>query len=236
MRPHRNHWLVLTACALVLAAGAVTLARAEVEKLSLHLYGGMTNRSRWQIEKLLSPYVDPSNIEFKAVRDKDGRRNPWRTIVEITPEGDYLDIYDIVHSIRDTRGVEDGRLLYRTDIEATGELRAHLGFTRRSFRWVPGWVQARGLVTSGLWHRVYADGSGEDLVFHPNAVYDDLRASPPRDERVRIKGRIAGFDSVYPVVVLGEYSGADEAPADDGREPSMLRRQRRVGGERTDDR
>ena len=208
------------ACAIGALFLAGIAAHAEIESLKFHLYGGITNRSKWQITRLLSPYVHPDNIRFEPYRDAEGRTNPWRTIVEITPEGEALDLYSVTHAIRDTRGVEDGRLVYRTDVTATGELRAHLGWTRRSFGWIPGWVQARGLVTSGLWHHLNAEGSGENLVFHANEAYDNLRTSPHNGETIRIRGRISGFDGPYPVVVLGEFENAEESDAERSETPA----------------
>jgi len=211
------------ACAtgvLLLAGSAV---HAEIESLKFHLYGGITNRSKWQISRLLSPYVHPDNIHFEPYRDAEGRTNPWRTIVEITPEGEPLDLYSVTRAIRDTRGVNDGRLVYRTDVTATGELKAHIGWTRRSFGWVPGWVQARGLVTSGLWHHLTAEGSGENFVFHVNRAYDELRTSPHNGEPIRIRGRISGFDGPYPVVVLGEFETVDETNAEHPEKPNDIK-------------
>lgn len=200
----------MVACVLVALLLTGIAAHAEIESLKFYLYGGITNRSKWQITHLLSPYVHPDNVHFEPYRDTEGRTNPWRTIVEITPEGEPLDFYSVTRAIRDTRGVNDGRFIYRTEVTAIGDLRAHLGFTRRSFGWVPGWVQARGIVTSGLWHHLRAEGSGENFVFHPNEVYDRLRVSPHSGEKVRIRGKIAGFDGPYPVVVLGEFENVPE--------------------------
>lgn len=213
-RRHNRPTLAFAIVALYLTGIA---ARAEIESLRFHLYGGVTNRSKWQITRLLSPYVHPDNIRFEPSRDADGRENPWRTTVEITPEGESLNLYAVTRAIRDTRGVDDGRLVYRTDITAIGDLKAHIGWTRRSFGWIPGWVQARGLVTSGLWHHLEAEGSGEDIVFHPNEAYDRLRASPHNGEPLRIRGRISGFDGPYPVVVLGDFENTDDSSGDSGK-------------------
>ncbi len=211
-RPLR--WVCVAAFAFSGAFVAMT-AVAEVESIELYLYGGITQRSKNQIVRLLSPHVEEDSISFRQMIRPDGTEHPWVTIVEVQPRGWHVDFYDILHRVRDTRGVNDGRVLWRTDVTATGDLRAHFGFTRRSFGWVPGWVQARGLVTSGLWHHLNASGSGEDLVFHQNEQYDRLRLAPHRGSKVRVRGRIGGFDGPYPVVVLGEYellkSESDEA-------------------------
>jgi hypothetical protein len=197
-------------CALIGVASLSTLiARAEVESVELYLYGAITQTSKRQIVRVLSPYVEKDSISFRQMLRADGSEHPWVTIVEVRPRGWYVDFYDLVHRIKDTRGVRDGRVLWRTDVTATCDLRAHFGYTRRSFGWIPGWVQARGLVTSGLWHHLRARGSGEDLVFHPNEQYDQLRLAPHRGQDVRIRGRIGGFDGPYPVVVLGDFEIMD---------------------------
>ncbi len=206
----------LTVCwrvgAMCLAVMLANCAHAEVEKLDLYLYGGITGASKKQIRRRLAPHADANSITFRQMVKADGTEHPWVTVVSIEPRGEHLDVYDVVHRIKDARGVNDGRVLWKSDLTASGDLRAHYGYTRRSFGWIPAWVQARGVVTSGLWHHLYARGSGERFVFHENEAYDRLRLAPHDGGDVRVRGRIAGFDGPYPVVVLGEYEDA-EAPA-----------------------
>lgn len=207
-------WLVGrrgAASALGLVCLLATSAHAAVEKLDLYLYGGITGASKRQIRHNLWPYVETDAITFRQMVKADGTEHPWVTVVSIEPRGRRLDMYDVVRRIKDVRGVNDGRVLWKTDLTASGDLRAHYGYTRRSFGWIPAWVQARGMVTSGLWHHLYAGGSGERLVFHENEAYDRLRLAPHDGGAVRIRGRIAGFDGPYPVVVLGEFENVDEA-------------------------
>ncbi len=198
-----NHFRGLAVAALV--ASLATSAGAAVDKLDLYLYGGITGASKKQIRRVLSPHADPENISFRQMVKKDGTEHPWVTVVTIEPRGDHLNLYDVTRRIKDARGVNDGRILWKTDLTATGDLRAHYGYTRRSFGWIPAWTPARGMMTSGLWHHLYAEGSGERVVFHENDEYDRLRLAPRDGGDVKIRGRIAGFDGPYPVVVLGEY-------------------------------
>jgi hypothetical protein len=208
----------------LLSAGGT--ASAEIESLRLHLYGGLTQRSEWHIKYLLSRHVDPDDITFSTYVDDKGKKQPWHTVVEIKPGDDYVNVYQVMHRIRDTRGVEDGRMLFRTDVTATGDLRAHFGWTRSLF-WLPAWVQARGLATSGLWHYLAVDdrGAGDRFLFHPNDKYDEMRLAPHQGEPVRIEGRITGFDGPYPVVVLG---GSQSVRADEEnvQEPEEEREER----------
>jgi hypothetical protein len=203
-------WLVAGA----LVAALATSASAAVDKLDLYLYGGITGASKKQIRRILSPYADADAISFRQMVRPDGTEHPWVTVVTIEPRGAHLSLYAATRAIRDARGVNDGRILWKTDLTATGDLRAHYGYTRRSFGWIPQWTAARGMATSGLWHHLYANGSGERVVFHENEAYDRLRLAPHDGGDVKIRGRIAGFDGPYPVVVLGEYEDvADDAGA-----------------------
>ena len=197
-----------TLALLVLVASS---SHAAVDKLDLYLYGGITGASKKQIRHRLAMYADADAITFRQMVKADGTEHPWVTVVTIEPRGEHLDLYNVVHRIKDARGVNDGRVLWKTDLTATGDLRAHYGYTRRSFGWIPAWVQARGMVTSGLWHHLYARGSGERVVFHENEAYDRLRLAPHDGGDVRVRGRIAGFDGPYPVVVLGDYEDAEES-------------------------
>ncbi|MDA1192593.1 MAG: hypothetical protein O3A46_13040 [Candidatus Poribacteria bacterium] len=194
--------------AFVLSSG---IADAEVEKVEMYLYGGITNASKNQIRRQLAPYVEPDSISFRQMVRENGKEHPWVTIVEVQPNGWRVDFYDLMHRIKDVRGVNDGRVLYQTEVTATGDLRAHFGFTRRSFGVVPGWVQARGVVTSGLWHHLRSSGSEEAMVFHQNEAYDQLRLAPHNGKEVRVRGRIGGFDGAYPVVVLGDFEILDDS-------------------------
>ena len=205
--------------AVTLAFMLTDCAQAAVEKLELYLYGGITGASKKQIRHRLALYADADSITFRQMVRADGTEHPWVTVVSIEPRGEHLDLYNVVHRIKDARGVNDGRVLWKSDITASGDLRAHYGYTRRSFGWIPAWVQPRGMVTSGLWHHLYARGSGERFVFHENREYDRLRLAPHDGGDVRVRGRIAGFDGPYPVVVLGDYEDAGE-PADAALNPA----------------
>ncbi|MEO2003964.1 MAG: hypothetical protein ABGY41_07670 [Candidatus Poribacteria bacterium] len=214
----RVRWLVRglrLGGALALVLGFVSAAQGEVEKLDLYLYGGISGASKKQIRRNLSPWVAAENISFRQMVRADGSEHPWVTVVSIVPQGKHLDMYDIVRRIKDVRGVNDGRVLWKTDITASGDLRAHYGYSRRSFGWIPSWVQARGRPTSGLWHHMYAGGSGERLVFHENEAYDRLRLASHDGGNVRVRGRIAGFDGPYPVVVLGEFEEVEKVEDSD---------------------
>lgn len=222
---------------VVLAAALATSAAAAVDKLDLYLYGGITGASKKQIRRVLSPYADPEAITFRQMLKPDGTEHPWVTVVTIQPRGARLDLYDVTRRIKDARGVNDGRVLWKTDLTATGDLRAHYGYTRRSFGWIPEWTAARGMVTSGLWHHLYAQGSGERMVFHGNEQYDRLRLAPRDGGDVKIRGRIAGFDGPYPIVVLGEFEDVPEEPgarleADDAVEEEIPHRTQAEGAVR----
>ncbi len=210
LRNSLTHCRVLTIAALL--TGLAASATAAVDKLDLYLYGGITGASRKQIRRVLSPYADADSITFRQMIKPDGTEHPWVTVVTIQPRGARLDLYDVTRRIKDARGVNDGRILWKTDLTATGDLRAHYGYTRRSFGWIPEWTAARGMVTSGLWHHLYAQGSGERMVFHENEQYDRLRLAPHDGGDVKIRGRIAGFDGPYPIVVLGEFEDVAGEP------------------------
>jgi len=50
------------------------------------------------------------------------------------------------------------------------------------------------------------------MVFHENEQYDRLRLAPHDGGDVKIRGRIAGFDGPYPIVVLGEFEDVAGEP------------------------
>lgn len=215
-------------------------ARAQIDAVQFHLYGGFTNLSKWHIQRVLGDYVDPSKVTFSTYVDENGKKHPWHTVMEVTPDGDRVNFYQVMHRIRDRRGPDDIHL-YKTEVEATGDLRAHFGWTRRSIQWVPGWVQARGLVTSGLFHHVYVRGSQEKFVFHQNDTYDDMRLAPHRGNDVKIRGRVAGFDGPYPVVVLDDFeivespAGAVEVEPEDRNAPERPPRREKRENRAEDD-
>lgn len=185
-------------------------ALAEVEQLDLYLYGSITQRSKNQIVRLLSYYMPKENISFRQMKRDDGSIHPWVSVVEIKPQGWPLNIYNIVQRIDDDRGVNDGRRLWKAEVTASGELRNHLGFARgRIGR--PAFAPFFERGSPGIWTYMDAPYPRERLVFHPSLKFDNLRLLN-RANRVRIKGRIAGFDRIYPIVVLTEFEETDEQP------------------------
>ena len=182
-------------------------ANAEVELLELYLYGGVTQRGKNQMKRMLAPYTPKENVSFRQMVREDGSVHPWVTVVEIRPNGLPINLYDIVHRIDDDRGVNDRRILWKTVVTASGELRSHFGFNRHRIGRPPfAALHQRG--TPGVWNYLDAPYPRERLTFHPNTAYDNLRLAN-RDVRLRVKGRIAGFNHIYPIVVLGTFEETD---------------------------
>lgn len=244
MLPRKFH-LNLLILSVLLFAGFTKPNHAEVESIQIHLFGFVNNDDARQIRRLLKPWADPENVSFSVPVDKKGRERHFTTIVEVTPrrgknpynEGRTFDIYDITRQLNDQRfrGSQVGSQAWVAKSEATitGNLYAHPGFSRSYIRNVPFWRRWRA-DTSEINHAMVV-GWDQKAVFSGNDKFDELIQEANQGvSGVEVKGQIAGFDGVYPVISVRDFrveyliepsieeKGNEEEPTK--REPEYLKK------------
>ena len=212
----RKFYLSLLILSTFLLASFTDLSHAEVESIQIHLFGFVNSDDARQIRRLLKPWVDPEDVSFYSPVDKKGRKRHFTTIVEVTPRrgknpynaGRTFDIYDITRQLNDQRfrGSQTGSRAWVTKSEATitGNLYAHPGFSRSYIRNVPFWRHWRA-DTSEINHAMVV-GRDQKVVFSSGDKFDELIQEAGQGVHgVEVKGQIAGFDGVYPVISVRDF-------------------------------
>ena len=245
MLPRKFH-LSLLILSVFLFAGFANSSHAEVESIQIHLFGFVNGDDARKIRRLLKPWVDPEDVSFHTPVDKNGLKRHFTTIVEVTPrrgknpynEGRTFDIYDIIRQLNDQRfrGSQIGGRAWVTKSEATvtGNIYAHPGFSRSYIRNVPFWRRWRA-DTSEINHAMVVSPD-QKVVFSDGDKFDELIQEVNQGVNgVEVKGQIAGFDGVYPVISVRDFrieylvepnmtENADEAEETPKREPEYLKK------------
>ena len=242
MLPRKFH-LSLLIVFMFLFASFTSPSYSEVENIQIHLFGFVNDDDARQIRRLLKPWVDPENVSFHSPVDKNGRERLFTTIVEVTPrrgknpynEARTFDIYDITRQLNDQRfrGSQIGGRAWVAKSEATitGNLYAHPGFSRSYIRNVPFWRRWRA-DTSEINHAMVVS-SDQKVVFSGGDKFDELiQEASQSAQEVEVKGQIAGFDGVYPVISVRDFrveylvepSMKEEAEETPKRDPEYLKR------------
>ena len=245
MLPRKFH-LSLLILSVFLLASFTHSGHAEVESIQIHLFGFVNSDDARQIRRLLKPWANPEDVSFRAPVDKKGLKRHFTTIVEVTPrrgknpynEGRTFDIYDIVRQLNDQRfrGSQSGGQAWVAKSEATltGNIYAHPGFSRSYIRNVPFWRRWRA-DTSEINHAMVVSPD-QKVVFSSGDKFDELiQEANQGAQGVEVKGQIAGFDGVYPVISVRDFrveylveptrkENADEAEETPKREPDYLKK------------
>jgi len=212
----RTKLYVSTLLAIFLIAGLTHSSVAEVETIKVELFSFVTQDDARQIRRLLEPWAKPEDVKFYPAVDKKGRERYFTTVVEIIPRRDNkyrethtFDIYNITRQLKDNRfrgsqAPSSSRVL-KSEVTVSGELFAHMGWSRSYIRNVPFWRRWRGN-TSAVNHAMVAGSWDQKIVFGDNDDFDRLRQEAGESGRgVRVTGKIAGFDGPYPVMSVNEY-------------------------------
>ena len=215
MLPCKFH-LSLLILSIFLLAGFINPSHAEVESIQIHLFGFVNNDDARQIRRLLKPWADPENVTFYSPVDKNGRERHFTTVVEVVPrqgkspysESHTFDIYNITRQLNDQRfrGSQIGGQAWvaKSEVTITGNIYAHPGFSRSYIRNVPFWRRWRA-DTSEINHAMVVDW-GQKVVFSGNDKFDELIQDANQGANgVEVKGQIAGFDGVYPVISVRDF-------------------------------
>lgn len=215
MLPRKFH-LNLLILSVLLFAGFTKPNHAEVESIQIHLFGFVNSDDARQIRRLLKPWANPEDVNFYAPVDKKGRTRHFTTVVEVTPrrgknpynEGRTFDIYNIIRQLSDQRfrGSQIGSRAWVTKSEATvtGDLYAHPGFSRSYIRNVPFWRRWRA-ETSEINHAMVVSPD-QKVVFSDGDKFDELvQEANQGANSVEVRGQIAGFDGVYPVISVRDF-------------------------------
>lgn len=245
MLPRTSHLSLLILC-MFLFASFTNSSDAEVESIQIHLFGFVNSDDARQIRRLLKPWANPEDVSFHAPVDKQGLKRHFTTIVEVTPrrgknpynEGRTFDIYDIIRQLNDQRfrGSQSGGQAWVAKSEATltGNIYAHPGFSRSYIRNVPFWRRWRA-DTSEINHAMVVSPD-QKVVFSDGDKFDELIQEANQGvQGVEVKGQIAGFDGVYPVISVRDFrveylveptmkENADEAEETPKREPEYLKK------------
>ena len=245
MLPRKFH-LSLLILSMFLFSSFTNSGPAEVESIQIHLFGFVNNDDARQIRRLLKPWANPEDVSFHAPVDKKGLKRHFTTIVEVTPrrgknpynEGRTFDIYDIIRQLNDQRfrGSQSGGQAWVAKSEATvtGNIYAHPGFSRSYIRNVPFWRRWRA-DTSEINHAMIVSPD-QKVVFSSGDKFDELIQDANQGvQGVEVKGQIAGFDGVYPVISVRDFrveylveptvkQNADEAKETPKREPEYLKK------------
>ena len=216
MQPTKFQLSILCLAVFTLV-GLTAPSGAEVEKLQIHLFGFVNNDDARQIRRLLKPWADPENVSFHTPVDKKGRKRHFTTVVEIIPrrgisqysESHTFDIYDIMRQLNDQRfrGSQIGGRpsVAKTEATVTGNLYAHVGWSRSYIRNVPFWRRWRA-DTSAVNHAMVAGRWDQKIVFSDNEEFDQLRQKASQGDRaLEVQGQISGFDGPYPVMSVRKF-------------------------------
>ena len=183
-----------------------------VEKIEVQIFSHVSNADALQIRRLLRPYVEPENVNFRDFIDVHGRKSHHTTLVEITPKkGRYVHTYRIIRQLNDHRfrgiGAISKNYVVKSNATVSGVMFAHAGWSRSYIRNVPFWRNWRG-ETSAVNHALVTPGLFEQkFVFSDNDQFDLLRMEAGKGERiVRIRGEIAGFDGSYPILSVRKFT------------------------------
>lgn len=183
-------------------------AEAEIEKLQIHFFGSaLSNYDKQQVRRLLSPFVEPKNVKFYTDVDRHGRELPYSTVVEITPDREYVKVYKIIRQLQDQRFKGKQAVSHswsvKTEATITGNLFKYVGWSRSHIRHVPFW--RRWQQTSSVKHAFDTGNMRNKIVFSNNEEYYKLIEKAGGGERVEIRGQIAGFDGPYPVMSVRKF-------------------------------
>ena len=217
MKPTKPLFSMLLAVFLI--AGFTHSSLAEVETVKIEMFGFVTNEDARQIRRLLEPWAKPQDVKFYPAKDKKGRERPFAMVVEIIPRRDNkyreshtLDIYRIMRQLKDNRfrgrqssGANGRSRVLKTEATVSGNLFAHVGWSRSYIRNVPFWRRWRA-DTSAVNHAMVAGGWDEKIVFADSDEFDQLRQEAGQDgRRVKVKGVIVGFDGPYPIMSVRDH-------------------------------
>ncbi len=199
----------------VLILAALDSAEAEpnsIEKIEVQIFGHISNADALQIRRLLRPYVEPENVNFRDFIDVHGRKSHHTTLVEITPKrGRYVHAYRIIRQLNDHRfrgiGAISKNYVVKSNATVSGAMFAHAGWSRSYIRNVPFWRNWREQ-TSAVNHALITSGLFEQkFVFSDNNQFDLLRLEAGKGEHlVRIRGDITGFDGPYPILSVRKFA------------------------------
>ena len=202
---------------LMLTIGFSPMSEAGLEILKIEISDVVTLADAIKIRRLLSPWAEAKDINFRTPVDKNGKKRHFTTVVEVKPrqgvskysETHHFDVYDIMRQLKDSRyrgrhGLGQVRLL-KTEATVKGRLFSYPGFSRSHIRDIPGWARWRP-ETSELLHALTTGPDDQKFVFTASPEFDQLRIdAAKKNEEVEIQGKVVGFDGPYPILKVSDY-------------------------------